>query len=655
MAGSSLDLLFSPIKVGTYTLRNRIVFLPHSHNLPELALPGEREPEYFADRAKGGVALIIYGTQYVAATGSPAQANASDPRVVERYKRITDMVHEEGAYISAQLMHRGSYQSFSEEGLDWMMPYGVSSAYQDGAIARELSYDDIQKIIEDYRVAARNVKAGGFDGIQVRLNAGLTGEFTSSLHNKRTDQYGGSVENRLRISMELIDAVRDEIGPDMMIDVRHSADEVITGGYGIEEGQQIARIVADSGKVDFITTARGASGTTIGTIYLTGPQPLPLGYGVEAAAAIKQAVDIPVVAQGRVNDPDQAEEILAKGQGDLIGMCRGLIADPEFPNKAREGRLGEIRKCIAYHEVCQGRNFKRRQITCVYNPSAGREKELGIGTIKPAAVKKKVMVVGGGPAGLKAAEVAARRGHQVTIFEKADRLGGQLNLAIKLPNRDHMEEITAYSLRQIEMLGVELRMGVEVTAEMARSSGYDAVVVATGGVPYIPDIPGIHQENVVTYVDVARDLGVKGNSILIYDLQGYWPGAGIAELLVGQGKKVQIVTPSPLVGADIQPFTRLLWHQRIEDKGIIQTTDADIKSISGNTVTLTSPHWAGETHQWTVDGVDTVVLACGGSPNDSLYKELQGKVKDLRLVGECEAPLRLERTIYAAELVGRAV
>ncbi len=653
MTGTPFDLLFSPIQVGKYTLKNRIVFLPHSHNYPELALPGDREPEYFADRAKGGVALIIYGCQYVASTGSPAQANASDPRVVELYKRVTDVVHEHGAYITAQLMHHGSSVGNSDEGLDWLMPYGASTGSQGGTISREMDYDEIQRVIEAYRVAARNVKEGGFDGIQVRLNAGLTGEFTSAFYNKRTDQYGGSVENRLRFGLEIIDAVRDEIGPDLMMDVRHSVEESVEGGYGIEEGQEIARLVAATGKIDFITTAIGIAGTTMGVIYLTGPQPLPVGYGVEAAAAIKQAVDIPVVAQGRINDPVQAEEVLAKKQGDLIGMCRGLIADPEFPNKAREGRLDDIRKCIAYHEVCQGRNAKRRQITCVYNPAAGRERELGIGTLKPAAVKKKVMVVGGGPAGLKAAEVAARRGHQVTLYEMSDRLGGQINLAVRLPNRDYMGEITAHSVHQIEKLGVEIRLGVEITPEMVLAMAPDAVVVATGAVPLVPDIPGMDQENVVTYWDVAREQGVKGDSVLIYDPEGYWPGAGIAELLASQGKKVHIVTPNPMVGANIQHYTRLLWQQRVEGKGVTQTTDAEVKAISGKTVTLSSPHWNGR--EWTVDEVDTVVLACGGSPKDSLYKELTGKVGELRLVGDCEAPMRLERSIYAAELVGRAI
>ena len=653
MTDTSLRLLFSPIQVGKLTLRNRIVFLPHSHNYPVDELPGEREAEYFAERAKGGVGLIIYGTQYVHRTGCSPWVNASDPRVVERYKRITDMVHQHGAYISAQLMHGGSRHSYSEVSLAWRMPYGPSSRLVEGTMTREMDQDDIQRAIEGYQLAARHVKEGGFDGIQIRMNSGLTQEFTSPLANERKDEYGGTVENRCRFSLDVVGAVRDEVGSDMIMDVRVSGDQVDPNGYGVEGGQEIARIMAGSGKIDFITTAIGGAGGASSSLYVQGPYPLPQGYGVYASEAIKKVVDLPVVAQGRVNDPIQAEEILARGQGDLIGMARGLIADAEFPNKAREGRLNDIRKCIGYHEVCQGRNLRQRPITCVHNPAAGREKELGMGTLRPAPVKKKVMVIGGGPAGLKLAEVAALRGHQVTLYEKAEELGGQNNLAKRLPHREHLEEITDHVAGQLEKLGVEVRLGTEVTPEMVQASGADAVVVATGSLPMIPSIPGADQENVVTYWDVARDQGARGDTILIYDLQGYWPAAGAAELLAGQGKTVHIVTPQTSVGADIHPLTLLLWQQRVQGKGIISTTDATLKAISGNTVTLSSAREGDQ--EWTIDGVDTVVLACGAIPNDALYKSLKEKVKGLHIVGDCEAPLKLERGIYSAELLGRAL
>ena len=653
MTDSSLKLLFSPIKIGNITLRNRIVFLPHSHNYPVAALPGEREAYYFAERAKGGVGLIIYGTQYVHYTGSDAQVNAADPNVVDRYKRITDGVHQHGAHIVAQLMHMGSRHPFSDETLAWRMPYAPSSRVQYGTIAREMDYDQIQRAVEDYLLAARHVKEGGFDGIEIRMNSGLTDEFTSGISNKRTDEYGGTVAKRLRFSLDVLEALRGEVASDLVMDVRICVDEVIPGGYGVNEGQEIAKILADSGKLDFINTGIGFARSSLGNVYHQGPYPVPQGFAVYAAEAVKKVVDLPVVAHGRINDPIQAEQILAEGKGDLIGMARGLVADPEFPNKAREGRLADIRKCIAYHEVCHGRNSKRLPITCVYNPAAGREKDLGIGTLWPATVKKVVMVVGGGPAGLKLAEVAARRGHTVTLYEKADELGGQINLAKRLPHREHVEEITAHLAHEAEKHGVEIRTGVEVTPEMVSAAAPDAVVLATGSLPHIPSIPGVDQDNVVTYWDVARDLGVTGDSILLYDLHGYWSGASIADLLANQGKVVHIVTPQKFVGADIYPGTLLLWHQRIEGKGVTWTTDANVAEISGNTVTISGTHWTD--HRWTKDGIDTVVLACGGAPNDGLYKDLKGIVKELKLVGDCEAPMRIERGIYSAELLGRSL
>ena len=653
MTESSLKLLFSPIQVGKITLRNRIVFLPHSNYFPLEQLPGEREVYYFGERAKGGVGLIIFAAQLVHSSGGIPMINATNPRVVEGYKRITETVHEHGAYMSAQLMHRGGFHSYTEAGLDWRIPYGPSSRFLDGTIIKEMDHDDIQRNLEAYRLAAKHVKEGGFDGIEIRMNYGLPEEFVSTWSNQRTDEYGGTLGNRLRFVREVIDGVREEIGPDLIMDVRICADQIVPGGFGIEQGQEIARILAGTGKIDFINTSLGGGHSGIGFAYVLGPYPFPLGFGADAAGAIKKAVDIPVIAQGRVNDPIQAEQILAAGQGDLIGMARALIADPEFANKAREGRLDDIRKCFAYHEVCLGRNGKRQPITCVHNPAAGREKDLGIGTLKPATVKKKVMVVGGGPAGLKLAEVAARRGHQVALYDKAEQLGGQINLATRLPYREHLGEVTSHLIHQVEKLGVEIRTGVDVTPEKVSAAAPDAVVVATGGLPFIPSIPGVEQDNVVTYWDVARDQGVRGDSILIYDLEGFWSAPAVAELLASQGKKVHIVTPYKFVGTEILPLTLELWEQRVEGKGINRTTDVEVKAISGNTVTIFNPGWVGQ--ERTIDGVDTVVLACGATPNDSLYKGLRGKVRELLMVGDCEAPLRLERGIYSAELVGRAL
>ncbi len=654
MTDQSFKLLFSPIQVGKLTLRNRIVFLPHTNMFVQDQLPGEREVYYFGERAKGGVALIIFAAQLVHPSGGIPMVNATNPKVVERYKRITDMVHQHGAYMSAQLMHRGGSQAYSEEGLnEWTIPYGPSKRPWDGTMCREMDHDGIQRTLEAYRLAAKHVKEGGFDGIQVRLNHGLPEEFLSELSNHRTDEYGGSLENRLRLGQEMIAQVRDEVGPDMIMDVRLCADQAMPEGYGVETGQEIARMLAATGNLDFITTSVGGVGSEIGGAYIQGPYPLPQGFGVEAAAALKKAVDIPVVAQGRINDPIQAEQILATGQGDMVGLARGLIADPEFANKAKEGRPDDIRKCFAYHEVCQGRNGKRRPITCVHNPSAGREKELGIGTLKPASVKKKVMVIGGGPAGLKTAEVAARRGHQVSLYDKADQLGGQLNLAIRLPYRDHLGEVVSHLTHQVEKLGVEVHTGVEVTTEMVSEASPDTVVVATGALPFIPSIPGADQDNVVTYWDVARDRGVTGDSVVIYDIDGFWAAPAIAELLASQGKKVHIVTPFKFVGADIFPLTLMLWEQRVDGKGIARSPDSDIKAISGNKVTIHNPAWGGD--ERTIQGVDTVVLACGATQNDSLYTALLGKVKDLRMVGDCEAPLRVERGIYAAEILARAL
>lgn len=655
MAGSALKLLFSPIQIGKVTLRNRIVFLPHGINFAIQDLPGEREAYYFAERAKGGVGLIIYGGQFVHQGGPWTHVNALDPNVVDRYKRITDMVHQHGSRIIPQILHLGSRHKESEAGLDWRMPYGPSQWHKEGTAVREMTHDQIKQVVEDHITAARHAKEGEYDGAEVRLNTGLLKEFISPIANRRSDQYGGTIESRMRLPLECINAVRSELGGGAIVGVRMCVDEVVPGGYGVEVGQEIARIVAASGQVDYINTALGAREPMgrVGGLYTTLPYPLPLGHGVYAATAVKQVTSIPAIAHGRINDPFQAEQILAEGKADLIGMARGLIADPQFPNKAKEGSLDDIRKCFGYHDVCQQRNNRDRPVTCVWNPSSGREKQLGIGTLKQAKVAKRVMVIGGGPAGLKLAEVAARRRHQVILYDKDKELGGQINLAVRLPYREHLGEIPGYLTQQLGKLGVEVHTGVEVTPAMVMSSGADTVVVATGSLPYVPPIPGVDQANVVTLWDVARDRGLKGNSILVYDLLGDQASASMIELLLDQGKKVQVVTPQAVVGAGILSETLLAWKRRVDGKPLVWIMEANVSAVSGNNVKVVSS--LGTEREWTIGNVDTVVLACGGTPNDGLYRALGGKVSDLRIVGDCEAPLPVERSFYTAELLARAI
>jgi 2,4-dienoyl-CoA reductase-like NADH-dependent reductase (Old Yellow Enzyme family)/thioredoxin reductase len=650
MSDSPFKLLFTPIQVGKLTLRNRIVFLPHSNHFAFDGFPRERAIHYFTERAKGGVGLIIcrfqdiYDGHFLHHISGGAFIDATNPRIVEQYKRIADKVHEHGAHVMAQLAHVGSSpHGVSKFGLDWVTPQQIAT----------MSHGHIKRAIEGYVQAARRVVAAGFDGIEIRLHGHLGGEFTSPLTNKRTDEYGGTVENRLRFGLEVIHAVRQEVGPDLLMGARICVDEATPRGYGVEGGQEIARIIAATGQVDLLSATFGSTLDSSSDHLNAAPYPLPPGYAVDAAAELKKVVGIPVIAAGRIIDPIQAEAILAEGKADLIGMARGLFADPEFPNKAREGRTDDIRKCLGYHDVCHGNREGGGPITCVWNPSMGREKQLGIGTLRQARRKKKVLVVGGGPAGLKVAEVAARRGHQVTLYDKGEELGGQINLAIRLPFRDHLGEISSHLSNQLEKLGVDIKKRVEVTPEMVMAANPDVLVVATGSIPFIPDIPGVHQDNVVTYWDVARDGGVKGQSVLIYDGVGHWAAGSIVELLAGQGKRVHMVTPHRTILSLTSYETRYLWEQRIAGKDIVRITEHNVRAIRDGTVTLANSLDTGE--ERIIEGIDTVVLAYGGTPNDTLYQALKDKLKAVRMVGDCEVPLRIERVMYSAELLGRAL
>ncbi|MBU4011485.1 MAG: FAD-dependent oxidoreductase, partial [Proteobacteria bacterium] len=352
----------------------------------------------------------------------------------------------------------------------------------------------------------------------------------------------------------------------------------------------------------------------------------------------------------RINDPVQGDKILANGQGDMVGMIRALIADPELPNKAKDGRLEEIRSCIACDQGCIGRAFKGKALTCLQNAATGLENE--IGTLETITAKKKILVVGGGPAGMETARVAKLRGHDVVLYEKENELGGQVNIAVKSPSRAEFGGITRYLVKQMEILGVKVNLGVTATPEMVAKENPDVVVIATGSKPYKPSIPGVDQENVVNVWEVLQDKVKIGENVVVVDGgEGHWQCCSTAEYLLERGKKVEIITPLLFVGmelaatADLMPF-----YVRVRSKGMKFTPNVYLTQISGNTLTVLDVY-AGSME--TIEGVDTIVLAAGNRSDDKLYKELKGKVKELHRIGDCVSPRRALEAIYEGYNLGR--
>jgi 2,4-dienoyl-CoA reductase-like NADH-dependent reductase (Old Yellow Enzyme family) len=470
MAVQEFRHLFSPLKIGTMTVPNRIVCPAHwTCYFPQDEPPNERLMHYLATRARGGVGMVVtpQNTVWPSSTAHGYVATHDD-KAISAFRMISQAIQEHGAKVVAQLVHFGPLSGLVETGGAGLAPSpmagvaGLLPLVLGSGVPHEMDIDDIKQIVASYASTAYRMREAGYDGVEICCDV-ATGQlllsFISPLTNRRTDEYGGSPENRLRLPMEVIDAVREAVGSDFVVGLRLSGDMLMEGGTNLDDTKALATQVEAIGKVDYLSISDGFQGHI-------PPMYFPLGCFVHLAAGVKEVVSLPVICHGRINDPVQAETILANNQADLVGMARALICDPEWPNKAREGRVDEIRKCIACVQSCDGHFLKRMPITCTLNPEAGREKELA--TIVPAATKKKVMVIGGGAAGLEAARVAALRGHQVTLYEKGKELGGQLNIAAKIPKREDFAEVPRYYTYQMKHLGVEVVLETMVTAEMVR-------------------------------------------------------------------------------------------------------------------------------------------------------------------------------------------
>jgi 2,4-dienoyl-CoA reductase-like NADH-dependent reductase (Old Yellow Enzyme family)/thioredoxin reductase len=629
MAEQELKMLFSPIKIGSVTFPNRILMTGAIHRLT-----GERLAQYFAARAKGGVGMII---------SSPHHPFATTEQMGPELKQVADAVHQYPTRIFAQLFHHG--------GRAWarMMgggttpapsPLKVRGLFRHGGknVPREMDKEDIMRTVKAYGRAALILKNAGYDGLEIMAAWGfLQSEFLSPVMNIRTDEYGGSLENRMRFLLECIDSIRETVGPDFPLGVRYNGDEFIQRawwtrehGNTLDEAKEIAKRLEATGKVDYIFACADAYGA--GHI---PPMNFPLGAFTYITAGVKEVVELPVVAVGRINDPVLAESILANNQADLIGMTRGVICDPDMPNKARDGRLEEIRRCIGCNEGCLGPNMFMLPMSCALNYEAGREQ---MGPIKPAESKKTVMVVGGGAAGLEAARVASLRGHKVSLYEKNDVLAKELDIAAKAPGRQDFSEAKRYLSHQMKLLNVDVHLGVNVTPEMVLEQNPDAVIVATGGRPFIPEIPGADTAHVVDVRQVLSEEIETGQNVLVIDLQDHMYGLDVAEFLAIRGKNVELITECAFAGSEADALTVEIAYFSALNKGIVITPLTYIKEIQGNTVIVGNMITNAERQ---IEGIDTIVICADELTNDALYYSLKGKVKELHLVGQALSPRRM--------------
>ena len=676
---SEFPHLFQPLTIGNVEVKNRLMVTSHSHDLYRFDPEGygrwnmlsDRAGVYHADRAKGGWGLVITGQTLVHKSCGTTRPLGYLEEVIEPYSRIAKSILDAGAICFMQMNHNGRVRTSGTD--DWEPVMAASSGIlvypnAGGETCREMEVRDIKDVVAGFAKTASNMKRAGFPGVEIQTaHSYLLSEFLTPAYNKRKDEYGGSLENRMRFPLEVVRAVREEVGPDYVAGVRMNAFWAAPGGEGwdFEDAIHYAKTLEATGMVDFLdVSAWGAEWSLagIGT---------PLGPLVPYSSRIKKETHgIPVFVVGRIVDPAQAEKIVAEGHADMVAMTRASIADPELPNKLREGRDDDVRRCIGAGQGCLGRHMLLKPMTCTQNPTVGREAEWGIGTLKPAPEKKKVLIAGAGPAGMEAAIIAARRGHDVTLCDSSDALGGQVKLILKSPRRGEFKHVIEWRERQISKAeNIELRLGVEVTPEYVEREKPDVLVVATGSQPtteskfgtsYIwgstlartPGIPGADREHVHNPWDVLTGRLDDRRHVVIIDGVGFHQSADPLEYLAARDKKVTALATGGYFAADLLYNDRPNFLALLKEKDVVFHALSVIKEIGADSVTVTS-YESGR--DFVIEDVDGVVLSLGNVANDALFHAMEGKVPEIYRIGDCVTPRRVEHAHFEGHRTGRLI
>ncbi len=651
---SSFPRLFSPITLRNTEIRNRILSTGHQTYLAHGGLPGEDFVAYHEARAKGGAGLIVVEAARFHHTGfteSPELVVARDD-CMPGLKNLADSVHRHGAKIFGQLSHSGRVTKRISGGLRGVAyAPSVVPDQRFHTMPREISVELIEEIVEEAGKAARRFGEAGFDGIELLASHGLLiSDFLNARHNRRTDRYGGSFDNRMRFLVDLLAIIRKNLGDGPVLGIRISAEEVEPGGLEKDEVIAVCQALKAMGAIDYINTTFGSMQGLGGSVHVVPPMEIGHAYVAPKAGTIRAAVGLPVLVAGRINQPQIAEQVLAAGQADMCGMTRALISDPEMPNKARDGRADDIRACIGCNQACIGHYHMGYAISCIQNPVTGRERASG--SIAKAATPKRILVAGGGPAGMKAALTAAERGHRVTLYEAKPRLGGQALLAQLLPERAEFGGLITNLEHEMRQAGVEVKLNTPVSAELARREKPDAIIVATGALPYRPEIEGAEDAHVLDAWAVLEGRANPGGRVLVADWRCDWVGMGLAEKLAREGRHVRLAVTGTHAGQNLQQYLRDHWAGKLHKLGVEVIPYARLFGVDADTAYLMhivsgEPIIANE--------VETVVLALGHAPDTSLENELGTLGIPLHLAGDCLSPRSAEEAVYEGMMVGMAV
>jgi len=627
---ASYPHLLAPITLNKLTLRNRVVSTAHAEVYAEPGgLPGDRYIRYYEEKAKGGVGLAICGGSSPVSIDSPQgwwkSVNLSNDRIIDPLARLAETMHRHGAKIMIQATHMGRRNAFHGENWPHLMtPSGIREPVHRGN-AKIIEIEEIRRIIKDFGVAAKRVQAAGMDGIEISAaHQHLIDQFWSPRSNFRTDEWGGSLENRMRFGREVLSEVREAVGADFVVGLRMCGDEFHEDGLDHETLKEIAHAMGETKLIDYISVVGSGADTHNTLANCMPPMALPPEPFVHLAAGIKSVLDIPVMHAQSIRDAGQAERLLAAGMIDLVGMTRAQIADPHMVEKIRDGREDEIKQCVGAN-YCIDRQYNGLDVLCVQNAATSREATMPHIITPSTGPKRKVVVVGGGPGGLEAARVARSRGHDVVLFEKADAVGGQINLAAKAPQREQMAGIVRWFDMETKRLGVDRRLGTEASADMILAEQPDIVVLATGGSSNMGQVSGwgFDQGLSVSAWDILTGKVAPGQNVLVYDVMSAHSGSGTADFLATRGSTVEIVTPDVKVADDVGGTTFPIFYRRLYAMDVVMTPNYWLDRVYREGDKLIAVLRNEYTEALEERVVDQVVIENGILPNDGLYWDLK--------------------------------
>lgn len=654
--------LFKPIKVGHKTLKHRLNFGAHTANMAEDGLPSERHLAYYTERARGGAAMIVCEPIPVHRTAVLTRGNFrhNDDAVIPHFRKITDACHEYDTVMIHQLYHVGQHGDFDNSYEPSWSPSGLPS-YHDSDGSHAMSEAEIEEVIEGFAQAARRAQASGFDGIELfAAYHALIDQFWTPWSNRRDDRWGGSLENRVRFSATIIERIRKLVGQDFIVGLAVNIHPQVEVSLSIEALEEIIVWHDQRGLVDYVTCGSGSYFDFYELIpNFMYPEKLTADY----TEILKQAVShARIQSESHIRTPENANAVIASGQADMVSIVRGQIADPHLAAKAMEDRPQDIRPCISCNQMCWGRRSRDYWISCLVNPSSGREFEWGGDRFEAAAKPKKVLVVGGGPGGLEAARVAAERGHRVTLVEASHQLGGQFRLAGMQPRRAQILDLIEWYERQLQGRQVTIKLNTPLDASEISEYQADVVIIATGSLPaetgfqrFRPEadsLPGIELGRVWAVEDVMSKVARCGKTVMVVDDGGNWRGGGTAWHLAEQKHDVIIVTPDGQVGRElVRSAADYPLRRNLKRLGARFITDSVVKEWHGNAATVLSLLDGSEQR---ID-CDDLVLATPNVSETSLADELAEAGMEVETLGDCVSPRWAVHAIYEGRKLARAL